>query len=98
MTPATAFDGVTYEPVKDYARLNSQLTLVVRLMRDGQWRTLKEIAFDSKGSEAGVSARLRDLRKPRYASRYPDVRAVDSRRRAGGTWEYRFVVDGKETT
>jgi len=65
-TPADAFDGKTYEPKRDYVRLRGQMLDVYRLMSDGKWRTLREIADVVHGSEAGVSARLRDLRKSKY--------------------------------
>lgn len=65
----------------DVQRLESQLERVEALMSDGRWRTLSEIARAVAGSEAGVSARLRDLRKT--GNRV-------SRRRTGnpGLWEY----------
>ena len=59
------FDGKTYEP-SDGPRLGAQLAQVASLMRDGQWRTLYEIAHATGCPEQSVSARLRDLRKPRY--------------------------------
>jgi len=58
------------------------------LMRDGRWRTLAEIVELCGGSEAGVSARLRDLRKPQHGGR-----RVERRRRGEprlGLWEYRL--------
>jgi hypothetical protein len=78
------FDGPDVSEA-DRERLNSQLWRVFRLMRDGQWRTLSEIARAVEGSEAGVSARLRDLRKPRFGGH-----GVERRRVSGGLWEYRM--------
>lgn len=60
------FDGTTYDPVRDGERLGRQLDRVRDLMMDGEWRTLREIAKMVQGSEAGVSARLRDLRKDKF--------------------------------
>ena len=60
------FDGETFSPVLDGPRLTSQLESVKALMADEQWRTLAEIARAVRGTEASVSARLRDLRKPRF--------------------------------
>lgn len=57
------FYGATYQPELDFARLNSLLNRVRNFMADGQWHTLKAIAEACGGSEASVSARLRDLRK-----------------------------------
>jgi hypothetical protein len=80
------FDGRTYDPPLDKARLVTMLDRVRTLMGDAKWRTLSEITAAVGGSEAGVSARLRDLRKPRFGAH-----AVYRRRRAGhnGLWEYR---------
>ncbi|HXJ59418.1 MAG TPA: hypothetical protein VNU68_22470 [Verrucomicrobiae bacterium] len=80
-----AFDGKTYEPDQDHARLKGQLWRVFQLMSDGKWRTLTEIAEQAGGSEAGVSARLRDLRKEKYGSREIERKRVD-----GGLWCYRM--------
>lgn len=56
------FHGQTYQPEHDETRLTSQLERVKELMNDGEWRTLQQIANAVQGSEAGISARLRDLR------------------------------------
>lgn len=84
------FDGVTFDAHADGPRLNRQLSAVRDLMRDGEWRTLAEIACALGIPEASASARLRDLRKPRFGSN--DVQ----RRRRGvvtaGCWEYRVVL------
>jgi hypothetical protein len=66
MREPLTFDGSTYAPHFDQARLSGQLHAVKELMSDGQWRTLAAIHAVVGGSEAGVSARLRDLRKPRF--------------------------------
>ena len=81
------FDGATYDPALDKERLETQLGKVYRLMRDGKWRTLAEIQAVAGGSEAGCSARIRDLRKPRHGSH-----CVERRRRGEGKrglFEYR---------
>lgn len=85
---APHFDGETYEPEADHARLTGQLAGVLDLMRDGRWRTLAEIAEHVDGSEAGVSARLRDLRKARFGGY-----EVEKRRRTESLWEYRLDVE-----
>lgn len=69
------FDGKTYAP-SDGPRLGRQLAQVASLMRDGQWRTTQS-----------VSARLRDLRKPRYGS-HP----VERRRVSAGVFQYRVCA------
>ena len=93
MTQTTMdFDGATYSSQHDGARLATQLGRVLALMADGKWRTLREIQEAVGGSEAGVSARLRDCRKAKFGGR------TVLRRRRGepseGLWEYRF--GGKE--
>jgi len=67
-TRVPRFDGVTYEPTRDGARLASQLERVRDLMLDGEWRTIPQIAAAVGGSDQSISARLRDLRKRRFGS------------------------------
>ena len=86
MTQRGLFDGATFDPALDGTRLRTLLMRVHKLMGDGEWRTLKRIVLAVGGSEAGVSARLRDLRKARWGAhtvereRHPD---------GGGLWVYR---------
>jgi len=79
------FDGSTFQPERDGERLRSQLQRVRDLMIDGQWRTLRQIAHQVGGSEAGVSARLRDLRQGRNGGWIVERRYVER-----GLFEYRF--------
>ena len=85
MTVLPLFDGRTYEPKRDGARLGEQMQAVKALMSDGAWRTLGEIAAATGHPEASVSARLRDLRKPRWGSHTIDREYVGS-----GLWRYRM--------
>jgi hypothetical protein len=86
MISVTHFDGGTYDHHEDFQRLKGQMLKVYELMRDGSWRTLREIA-DAVGSpEASVSARLRDLRKERYGSFQ-----VERQRDDGGLHLYRVT-------
>ncbi len=91
------FDGKTFDQKLDRKRLNSQLSLVMARMSDAKWRTLQEIkagipgvdyGTPIPGSEASISARLRDLRKVKFGG------FVIERRRRGdgakGLWEYRM--------
>ncbi len=82
------FDGVTYEALLDGTRLNAQMLRVFNGMKGGQWHTLSTIARSSGAPEASVSARLRDLRKPRFGGH-----TVDRRRVIGGLFEYRLVIN-----
>lgn len=86
VAPTRAFDGSTYEPRTDYARLSGQLQRVAAFMADHQFHTLDEIVRAAGGTEASVSARLRDFRKPKYGARL-----VERRRVAGGLFRYRLA-------
>lgn len=85
------FDGKTFDAELDESRLKAQLERVKRVMGDGQWRTLDEIAEATKDHLQSISARLRDLRKPKFGGWL-----VDRRRRKGleekGVFEYRVVL------
>ena len=88
-TPLTDayFDGKTYNPDKDCYRLTTQLGKTFDLMKDGRWRSLSQIARSVSGSEAGVSARLRDMRKDRFGAH-----TVERKRVKDGLWLYRLEV------
>lgn len=63
------FDGATYSAGLDCARLTGQLLRVHdALGHSGQRWTLRALADHTGGSEAAVSARLRDLRKERFGA------------------------------
>jgi hypothetical protein len=83
------FDGSTYTPALDCTRLTGQLKRVFGVMVKGGWYTLSELsARTGDRSEAALSARLRDLRKPKFGSF-----EIERRRRgeaSAGLWEYRL--------
>lgn len=86
------FSGYTYCRELDEARLTSLLRKVLwNLLRSGSWWTLAQLRERCGGSEAGISARIRDLRKPRFGGF-----RIEHRRRQGaeksGLWEYRLAV------
>lgn len=86
--PSVAFDGATYDWRQDHARLKSQLHRVYTFMSDGGWHTLSDIsAYGINGSEASVSARLRDLRKEQYGGH-----EIDRERVEGGLFRYRMKI------
>ncbi len=91
MSQGYIFDGETYEPAKDGPRLGTLLERVWSLMSDGEWRNLEDISKATGGTEASVSARLRDFRKPRNSWRFR-VNEVQRKRVTGGLWVYRFVM------
>lgn len=85
------FDGKTFVRKHDASRLGALLGAVKRVMLDGQWRTLAEIhtAIGGLGTEASISARLRDLRKEKFGGL-----TVERRRRgepSDGLHEYRVL-------
>lgn len=87
------FGGDTYDPKFDHDRLRRQLTRVFALMSDARWRTLAEIAEIVGDPPASVSARLRDLRKPKFGGY-----EVERRRRANpykGIHEYRLLREAQ---
>ena len=88
-TSTNHFDGETAEEC-DRPRLNTQLRNVFDFMRPGGPHTLGEIAEAVGGSEAGVSARLRDFRKARFGGH-----VVERIRVEGGLFEYRLVANGE---
>lgn len=83
------FDGDTFNPEKDGQRLATQLYQVKKLMSDGQWRSLFDIADAVEAPEPSVSARLRDLRKTKFGGH-----TVERKRVHGGTHLYRVILEG----
>ena len=87
----TLFDGATFSALCDSVRLTGQLNRVKLLMIDGHWRTLAEIREVVGGSENGVSARLRDLRKDKFGGHTVECKRRGDPRR--GLFEYRLLVN-----
>lgn len=85
------FDGNTYSHERDSARLGEQMMAVLSVMADGKWRTLASIASETNAPEASVSARLRDLRKPRFGG-YTVNREYVRR----GLYQYQLLVHETE--
>lgn len=81
------FGGDTYRPARDQIRLTGQLQRVYELMSDGAWRSLSDIVQVVGGSEAGISARLRDYRKPKFGAHN-----VERRHCENGLWQYRLLI------
>lgn len=79
------FDGETCEE-QDRVRLAKLMLRVWRVVKGGEWITLSELASQAGGSEASVSARLRDLRKQRFGAH-----TVERRHVCQGLFEYRVT-------
>ena len=65
----TLFDGITINHERDNGRLQSQLRVVTAYVLSNSarpWWTLAELARATGYPEASISARLRDLRKPKF--------------------------------
>jgi len=80
-------DGETFVYERDARRLAGQHFRVLAFIKDGQWHTLSEIAAFTKDPEASVSARLRDLRKPKFGSHVIERQYVER-----GLWKYRLSL------
>ncbi len=92
VVPEPKFDGQTCDAPFDSKRLSGQLEKVYRLMIDGEWRTLAQIRTAiGAGSEAAISARLRDLRKPKFGSHTVERRRHPFTLPSAGLFQYRLV-------
>ena len=89
--PSMPFDGLTFIGGWDSERLTGQWKAVYDVMQSGKWYTLGEIRERiGGGSEAGISARLRDFRKIKFGGH-----KVYRRRRgeaSKGLHEYRLEL------
>lgn len=90
--PAPHFDGETYDPQRDHARLTGQIGRVFDCMKDGRWRSLDSIArITGDHSHASISARLRDLRKDKFGGH-----TVERKHIKAGLFHYRLIVKDVE--
>ena len=81
------FGGDTFDPTLDEDRLRIQLAAVFKAVSDGQWWTLAQLSAEVDAPEASVSARLRDLRKPKFGGYLVERRRVPN---GNGLHIYRF--------
>jgi hypothetical protein len=84
------FNGPEYVPALDDKRLTGQILRVFTLMRDGEWRTLDEIAASTGDPHASISAQLRHLRKARFGGHVVNRRPRGER--CHGLYEYSLKV------
>ena len=85
------FAGADYTPTADDLRLKGQLARIFDVMRDGQWRTLEELAEQAHAPAASASAQLRNLRKEPAGSHTIEKRSRGARN--VGLYEYRLLVN-----
>lgn len=76
-------DGDTYDHERDGQRLATLQARVADAMGSGDWWSLQSLAHATRGSEASVSARLRDLRKRGHV--------IEKRYAHRGLWLYRMT-------
>jgi len=89
------FDGKTYEPEHDRARLSTQLDRVKDYMKDQEWHDIEEIRNIAGGTSQSISARIRDLRKPKFGGWVIDRRRVGNKKR--GLFQYRMTGEQIKT-
>ncbi len=82
----TPIHGETFSEERDGERLRKQMDAVKAIMMDREWHTISELAEKVKGSDAGVSARIRDLRKRQHGGHQVERQYVHR-----GLWQYRVV-------
>ena len=84
-------DGDTFDPDRDFDRLNKQMRRVWNLMSDSKWRTLSEISAATGDPEASISARLRDFRKKKFGELKLNRRRFD-----GGLYAYQLINETRD--
>ena len=90
------FQGATYDAAKDEKRLTRLLDAVGDALRSGGRWTLRDLQQQCGGSEAGISARIRDLKQVANGGNYErGVRVRETghdihkeRVADSGLWEY----------
>ena len=81
-------EQLTLDPILDRPRLKTLSGKVLAAMQAGGWMTLYEIrSMCGAGSEAGISARIRELHN-KYGYEYSKRRRGETKR---GVWEYRLT-------
>lgn len=85
--PEVQHDGETYDHEQDKARLSGMLGRVFEAMSDGEWWSLERLKRQCGGSEASISARIRDLRKEKFGGYQ-----VERQRFRDGLWTYRLLL------
>jgi hypothetical protein len=87
------FDGADYDHKRDSQRLSSQYLDIFNLMKDGTWRSLKEIEALTNHPEASISAQLRHARKDRFGSHIVNRKYIDN-----GLYVYQLIVKDSTPT
>lgn len=88
------FNGPAYNRSRDHKRLTGQLGRVLEAMKDGEWRTLKQISdkiYSQTGKidpDTSISAQIRNLRKDRFGGHKTPRRHIKN-----GLYEFRLIVN-----
>lgn len=82
------FNGPDYVPKRDKSRLTRQHNIIMELMSDGVFRTLRTIELYTNQPQASISAQLRHLRKARFGSH-----TVNKRHISNGIFEYQLILN-----
>lgn len=80
--------GVTFDAKRDGDRLNRQARAVYAILTDHRWHTLAELEAVTGYPQASISARIRDLRKPKFGGH-----TVSRSYLGEGLWHYRLEPD-----
>jgi hypothetical protein len=83
------FNGADYVASRDNPRLAGQMLRIFNLCKDGQWRTLEQIANATGDPENSVSAQLRHFRKARFGGH-----TVNRQHQGNGLYLYQLIVNG----
>ena len=86
----TYFEGSDYSKSLDKKRLTGQILRVFHVMKDGKFRSLKEIETMLGDPQASISAQLRNLRKDRFGGYNVNKRRRGDR--TSGLFEYQLEL------
>lgn len=81
-------DGESFVSERDEDRLNRQRDRLFNAMRDERWHTSSALVRAVGDNWASVSARVRDLRKPKFGAHL-----VERRYLGNGMWSYRLTIN-----
>jgi len=84
----------TLEPI-DQQRIIPQREFVAYALSKGEWQTLRQLADYARCSEAGASARIREIRARAKAKSEPDPIEKKRQSPGSGVWLYRMAVKGQ---
>lgn len=82
------FNGADYDHERDSERLSGQQGRIITAMKNGEWRTLREIAEMTGDPEPSISAQLRHLRKPRFGGH-----TINRNYAGNGLYQYQLIIN-----